>query len=255
MRAMKSANSSSAAALPPWTFSAARLVLTKPSRPSVGRPRSTPAGAGARLAAWRSTGYGFRKKSSSFASHAALYGVNTLYGLPLPVSTSLRSKTTWSFDVCKATPQVGERAADARVARQRVRVVVVVGVDRLHVQRRGEVDDLVGALAVAHEQADARHAVACAEAREIGGERVDALDDELDAPVGARQRVEDRAVVDECAPDLARCLERVVERGVVGRAQVAAEPDQGAVDLLFHGPSVPKGRTRRSVERGAGAPE
>ena len=76
--------------------------------------------------------------------------------------------------------------------------------------------------------------MALAERGEVGGERVDALDDELDAPVGARQLVEDGAVVDERAPHLARRAQRVVERGVVGDAQVAAEPDQRAVQGLFH---------------------
>jgi putative transcriptional regulator len=53
-----------------------------------------------------------------------------------------------------------------------------------------------------------------------------AVADELHAPVGARQRVEDVAVEDEGAPHLARRAQRVVQRGVVVGAQVAAQPDQ-----------------------------
>ncbi len=58
------------------------------------------------------------------------------------------------------------------------------------------------------------------------------------APAGlrlTRQRVEDRAVEDEAAPDLARGAQRVVQRGVVVGAQVAAQPDQRAIQGFVHG--------------------
>ena len=142
---------------------------------------------------------------------------------------------------------IGEGAARARVAGERVRVVVVIGEHRLDVKLDREGDDLVGAVAVANQEANVRHAVRRAEPGQVGGEGVDALDDELDATIGARQLVEDRAVVDERAPDLARRPQRVIERGVVGDAQVAAEPDQRRVEGLLHGRQV----CRKAV-RGAG---
>ena len=53
--------------------------------------------------------------------------------------------------------------------------------------------------------------------------------DELDSAVGpVGERIEDVAVENEGAHDLAGALERVVERSVVEVAQIAAEPHQGA---------------------------
>ena len=98
-----------------------------------------------------------------------------MYGLPLPVSTSLRSKITWSFEVCRATPRSARAPRTAGVARERVRIVVVVGEDRLHVQLAREGDDLVGADAVAHEQAHAGAPCSAPSAGQVGGERIDAL--------------------------------------------------------------------------------
>ena len=129
---------------------------------------------------------------------------------------------------------VGEGAARAGVAGERERVVVVVGEHRLHVQLGGEGDDLVGADPVPDQQAHVGDAAALAEPGQIGRQGADALDDELDAPVGARQLVEDGAVVDESAPHLARRLERVVEGSVIGDTQVAAEPDERGVEGLLH---------------------
>jgi hypothetical protein len=102
---------------------------------------------------------------------------------------------------------------------------------------------------VPDEQAHAADAAALAEPGEIGGQGVDALDDELDAPVGARQLVEDRAVVDEGAPHLARRPEGVVEGGVIGDAQVAAEPDERGVEGLLHRPQCAERPHRRRKTR------
>ncbi len=60
--------------------------------------------------------------------------------------------------------------------------------------------------------------------------RVDFLDgaqDELDAPVATRQRIEDGAVEDEHAVHPAVRIQGVVQGGVVLHAQVAAKPDEG----------------------------
>ena len=161
--------------------------------------------------------------------------MKTLYGLPLDGQHLAALEDHVVLRGVQGDAAVGERAAHAGVARERVRVVVVVGEDRLHVQLGGQGDDLVGAVAVADEQAHVRRRRARSpSARQLGVERADALADELDAPVGARQRVEDRAVEDEGAPDLARRAQRVVERRVVGDAQVAAEPDERGVEGLLH---------------------
>jgi hypothetical protein len=67
-------------------------------------------------------------------------------------------------------------------------------------------------LAVADDQADAVVVVAPAELGQLGVERLDALQDELHPPVGARQRIEQGAVEDEGAPHPARCLEGMEQR-------------------------------------------
>ena len=52
---------------------------------------------------------------------------------------------------------------------------------------------------------------------------------EFDPPVGrVGQRIQDVAVEGEGADHLPRLPRRVMERGVVEIAQIAAEPDQGA---------------------------
>ena len=88
------------------------------------------------------------------------------------------------------------------------------------------------------EHAPDRYAVDVADLGQIGVQRLDALEDELDPPVGARQRVEEGAVEDEGAPDPARRPQGVVQRGVVDAAQVAAKPDQGGVQGLLHRAAV-----------------
>ena len=74
-----------------------------------------------------------------------------------------------------------------------------------------------------------------AERAEGAAQLVDAVANELDTPVAARQGVEDLAVEDEHAPDLARGPQGVVQRGVVVGAQIAAKPDEGTVQWSLHG--------------------
>jgi hypothetical protein len=50
--------------------------------------------------------------------------------------------------------------------------------------------------------------------------------DELDAAVPPRQGVQDRAVEDENAVDMAAGLERVEQRGIVAGPQVTPKPHQ-----------------------------
>jgi len=131
--------------------------------------------------------------------------------------------------------EIGELAAHMGVAGQGVRVVVVVGEHGLHVQFVRECHDLVGGLAVAHEQARAGPPVGLTEGGQRRVEVVRALHEELDAAIGARQNIEDLGVEHECAPDLARRTQGVMERCVVVRAQVTAEPHQGGVEGFFGG--------------------
>ena len=59
--------------------------------------------------------------------------------------------------------------------------------------------------------------------------------DEGHAPVVPGQSVQDVGVEDEHAPDAAAGLERVVQGGVVLRAQVAAEPYEGSLEGHYFG--------------------
>ena len=63
----------------------------------------------------------------------------------------------------------------------------------------------------------------------------DAGMDELDAAVGrVGQRIQNFAVENKGADDFARLFQRMVKRGVVVVAQIAAKPDEGA-GVFRHG--------------------
>ena len=122
---------------------------------------------------------------------------------------------------------VAERRAHRRVAREGVGFVVVVRVDRLRTEFAGEPYDLGPRRAVAHQQAPA-------EGAQLRVELAHAVVDELDAPVSARQRLEDGGVEHEHAPDLLGGPQCVVQRRVVVRAQIAPEPDQRLLQSPLH---------------------
>ena len=131
---------------------------------------------------------------------------------------------------------MGQRAEHALVALARAGLVVVVGVDRLHAELARQLRDLGAGRAVAHDQADALDAVGASEPAQLFVEVEQRLVDELDPAVGLQaalqQRLQDVGVEDEGAPDLFAVLQRMVERGLVARAQVAPEPNQSAVIFL-----------------------
>ena len=54
---------------------------------------------------------------------------------------------------------LGQAATGVRVTRQRPRLVVMIGVDRLHTQLGGQCGDLFDRVAVPHDQPGAFHAV------------------------------------------------------------------------------------------------
>jgi len=96
---------------------------------------------------------------------------------------------------------------------------------------------------MAHDQPDAFHPVRSAQPPQFGVDANQAVADELHAPVGPGQGLQDRAVEDEGTPHLPRGPQRVVQRpqrvvqrGVIVGAQVATQPDEGAVQGLVHGP-------------------
>ena len=122
---------------------------------------------------------------------------------------------------------ISQCAAHPGVAGQRVGLVVVVGVDRLHGQLLGQRRQCLARIAVQHDQPAAGCAMGLAQLAQLVVQVNQAVADELDPPVLARQWRQDGGVEGEHAPNLARGAQRVVKRGVVVGAQVAAEPNQG----------------------------
>ena len=80
----------------------------------------------------------------------------------------------------------------------------------------------------------------CAEGGQLPVQVGQAVNDELDPAIGARQRIEDFAVEDEHTPHMTRRAQRVVQRCVIVAAQVAAKPDECGIDRSRHRVSVPQ---------------
>jgi hypothetical protein len=130
--------------------------------------------------------------------------------------------------VCSRRPSATSAASTAGIAFDGLRFVVAIREDGIDTERAGVLGDHVASASVEYgESAAARF-----ERRlQLG----DGVPDEFDATVGAaRQRIEDPGIEDEHAEDGARIAERVVQRGVVVGPEIAAEPDEGAVEG-FHG--------------------
>ena len=126
----------------------------------------------------------------------------------------------------------GQRAQHLAVAFDRLGFVVTGREHRLHAEFARQRGDGLDGRALAHDQAGVRIAAGLAQ-------RLVQVDqgfaDELDAPVGARQRIEDAGVEHEGAVDVAARGQRQVQRRVVVDAQIASQPDQAGVEGFVHG--------------------
>ena len=111
--------------------------------------------------------------------------------------------------------QLGQRAAHASVAQGRGRLVVGIGIDRLHMQRCGQARQLLARPALAHDQADAFNAVRATEHAQLRVEVHQRVTDELHAAVRAGQRLEDVGVENEGHPHASCAAQRVMECGMV----------------------------------------
>jgi hypothetical protein len=80
--------------------------------------------------------------------------------------------------------------------------------------------------------------VRAAEQLQLRIEIDDALLDELDPAVDSRQGVQDVGIEDEDAPHAPCGAQRVIKRGVVVNPQIAAKPDECAVERLVHDRAV-----------------
>lgn len=199
--------------------SACRLVAPKPmsaSENALNRP-----GACARFPAYCSTGYGFRKNGSSFfqpgifvrrehRKRCAALGQNFIF---------LENDLVLAREECTRL----QRLCDRCIARERHRLVIMIGVHRLHAQRSRQPGNFHAGTAVQDDQLPAAR-------RQVAPEFVHRLQDEFDATVAARwQNIKDFSVVDKNAINAARRLQRGVEGCVVGDAQVAAKPHQRGI--------------------------
>ena len=117
----------------------------------------------------------------------------------------------------------GKRGGHRRVALDRLRLVIVIGVDSFHAKNAGKAGNRI-----------ARRIVQHMKAATCRGQRVPqlprALPDEFNTPVSpCRQTVEDFLVEHENAVHGRMRFERCIERCVIVGAQVPPEPDQRAI--------------------------
>ena len=125
-----------------------------------------------------------------------------------------------------------QQAAHTRIARQRLGLVVVVGEDRGRAQLLRQARNFLFGQALAHDQAGIGVA---GERAQLGIDAGQAFTNELDAPVGARQRREDGVVEKKDAMHLRAAAQGMKKGGVVARAQVASQPDQAHRSRKCHG--------------------
>jgi len=124
--------------------------------------------------------------------------------------------------------QARQAPGHLRIARQRLWLVVMVAEHGLHAELSGQPRDLVHRAAVAHDERAAMPA-------QVLVQHLQSAEDELDAPVGARQWVQDVAVQHKGAEHLVGVGQRAAQGSLVIDAQVAAEPDEGAFKAVGGG--------------------
>ena len=130
---------------------------------------------------------------------------------------------------------VRQVAQHTGVARQGLRLVVVVGEHRLHPQLRGQSGHLHLGHAVGHQQVHPRVASRLAQRMQLRIQVQQRGPDELHPPVGTGQWRQDGRVEHEHAPHLPAAFQRVVQGHVVVCPQVAAEPHQAFVVAVGRG--------------------
>ena len=124
-----------------------------------------------------------------------------------------------------------QRGLHLGVPGQRLGLVVVGANHSLHAQFGGQLGDGIDRPAVAHDQAGAGMAGQCAQLGIQAGERAQ---DELHAPVGPGQGVQNGAVQNKDAVQAGARLQGGGQGGVIFQAQVAAQPHQCAAISVLH---------------------
>jgi hypothetical protein len=136
---------------------------------------------------------------------------------------------------------MGQFAQHMGIAGVGGRLVIVVGKYGLHLDLLGQRGDGGGGRSMENDQPDTAGALGIAQRLQVQIKLHQGFPDELHPPVPAQaalqQGFENVGVKDEHAPHLAADLERVVERGIVFGAQIAAKPHQALV-VGVHGGGV-----------------
>ena len=133
---------------------------------------------------------------------------------------------------------IRQAAAHLVVARHGGRLLVVVGKHGLYAQAVGQLGQQHLGAAPQEDQTGVfgiGHMVDLCQPAQLTVQLVQTVVDELDAPVGARQRIQHVAVPGEDAIDLAAAAQRQPQRRVVVAAQIAAEPHQAGVEFGLGG--------------------
>ena len=122
---------------------------------------------------------------------------------------------TWSLQATKLMPAAASAAPTAASR-------ATVGEHRPGVEPRRELRNFAAGMTVDCQQGAAVFAQSAVEFAH-------AVPDEFDAPIGARQGVENLAVEHKSAVDAAAGAQRARQRGVIAQPQIAPEPDQVGV--------------------------
>ncbi len=122
----------------------------------------------------------------------------------------LAFKNHMVFEAVKSHAGPRQGAGDLLVPCQRLRLIVVVGKDRVDGKRSGQLWQGLGGAAMQRDQTGLRDAMLTRQLLQLPGKINQRLPDKLDAAVCTGQGVEDVTVQHEHAKDLAACLQRVV---------------------------------------------
>ena len=128
--------------------------------------------------------------------------------------------------------EIGQSPSHLGVACQRGRLVVVVGKHRLNTQLMGQLGQFFPCFAMANDQTRAFEACQSPQLRVQIDQR---LADEFDPAVSPRQGRQNIGVKDKYTMDFGAIFQRMEERGVVVRSQIAAKPDQSGGKSFVHG--------------------
>jgi hypothetical protein len=219
MRSKKSSNSAPAPWVPVGISSAERLVFSKPISRSAGHRLAVGLGRGRQRVGVAAHRVRLQEERIDLRQPGPLVGREHGVGLAGLGHDLVAVEDGRVLVGVKGHARVGQRAEHLGVALQRIGLVVAVGEHGLHVELARQRRYLLHRRRMPHDEPAAQRA-------QLGLELHQRFADELHAPVGTGQQVEDRLVEDENADHLAAGPKGAVEGCVVVHAKVAAEPHE-----------------------------